>query len=1184
MADTVYRFLPWTRRGLAAALPDQPAGGAPLPPRATVAVKVVVGGAGEASTSAVLHGPGDVIGIDPTQIVRTYPRPYTTNAEANYLAAVDLDAPELPWLFTPGGVPSSGKLPPWVVLVVVEDRAGVRVLVPPGAPLPQLRIESGAGAELPDLADAWAWAHVQLVESAGGATPGEVAQRLGAAPNRNVARLVCPRRLVPQRRWIAALVPAYDAGRVRGLGGTPVADAPLGPAWQPTQDSVTLPVYFHWEFQTGAEGDFESLAQRLKPHKADTTVGLVPMHVGDAAPPLRVPPDQVRHLPMDGALRAPAQSDGRLDEVPAALRAGLRDVTRTLADAADGVLDGETLEDASRQPVGPPVYASSHVRRWRVLDGDVGPDATWFRELNLDPRARVAAGLGAECVRANQEEIANAAWQQVGDIMAAEAALQRAALSKLVATSFFRRHVEPLAAAALLPIAGPIAARTPVGAASLVVRIAGTSLPDAVVDSGLRRALAPSARAVARAARRLRIPTTAVRTGLVASLAHGRADLDATRFDRPALSGVDPDAFGSGDLSAIGLPVAAPPETLTRLAAAARHLAEGRQPPETRLALRPQVRTEGLLGQAHVEAARRLAGDARLSLTAPTAGAPRDQATIADLGAGALLDTIVVRAGEALAASPDGSAVGFLLEGPVIRDGALVRDVPLVSVGVLDVDAGNTLVVRTGAGLPNRPVAVLDANLSGRDLASVLARLPANVLRPPAAADAVVDRRRLPVVRAGGVPPGPPLVDPGALQPHRGRTPVLPAAAVAALRPPGAAPVAVPDPVVDRFDRFDRLHRLDRPDRPDRPEVSDRPPTVVVPPLIRSPEVIGRFEAALAEQRVTTAIAVPPPRATLVAFDLEVASVAVRTHLDPVVAQPRRRDARLAFAARAIGSWRGIGEAMTVDGWWASHALDRIMAYPTFPVPASTYLSTYDRTRFCPGIDSIPTDSVTLLETNPRFIAAFMAGLNHETNRELLWRGFPTDSRGTPFRRFWRRLDGNDDIPPIHGWRLGTLAEQTTDPKGNLVLLLRGDLLRRYPNTIVVALPALGERQPDHTRVLHPVFAGQFDPDASFFGFPLVDTDLEAGQGWFFALMEPVTEPRFGLDETKGAPAAGAAAADLLAWTDTGVAPGAHLGPAALAAIGVTGRADDVAAALFQRPFALYVHAKHLVNPLPVQH
>ena len=54
-----------------------------------------------------------------------------------------------------------------------------------------------------------------------------------------------------------------------------------------------------------------------------------------------------------------------------------------------------------------------------------------------------------------------------------------------------------------------------------------------------------------------------------------------------------------------------------------------------------------------------------------------------------------------------------------------------------------------------------------------------------------------------------------------------------------------------------------------------------------------------------------------------------------------------------------------------------------------------------PNIHLVEPDSVTLLETNQRFIESYMVGLNHEFARELLWREYPTDQRGSYFRQFW---------------------------------------------------------------------------------------------------------------------------------------------------------------------------------------
>ena len=77
------------------------------------------------------------------------------------------------------------------------------------------------------------------------------------------------------------------------------------------------------------------------------------------------------------------------------------------------------------------------------------------------------------------------------------------------------------------------------------------------------------------------------------------------------------------------------------------------------------------------------------------------------------------------------------------------------------------------------------------------------------------------------------------------------------------------------------------------------------------------------------------------------------------------------------------------------------MAAPEIDMPVYDYLARLDPERFLPGVGEIPDEAITLLETNPRFVEALLVGLNDEMNRELLWRAFPTDQRGTPFRRFW---------------------------------------------------------------------------------------------------------------------------------------------------------------------------------------
>jgi len=212
--------------------------------------------------------------------------------------------------------------------------------------------------------------------------------------------------------------------------------------------------------------------------------------------------------------------------------------------------------------------------------------------------------------------------------------------------------------------------------------------------------------------------------------------------------------------------------------------------------------------------------------------------------------------------------------------------------------------------------------------------------------------------------------------------------------------------------------------------------------------------------------------------------------------------------------------------------LDPIMDAPSFPQPMYEGLRDLSQDYFFPGLDQVPPDTVQLLQTNAKFIESFMVGLNTEMGRELLWRGYPTDQRGTYFQNFWDATAVPPGVtppvdinPPIHLWGSRELGATAVGAGGDkLVLLIRGELLRRYPGTIIYAVKALvhGTR-----RVLasdfpseatppfeaYPVFRGTLNPDVTFLGFDLTPTEVLTGPGWFFVLQQQPTEPRFGLDE-----------------------------------------------------------------------
>jgi hypothetical protein len=231
--------------------------------------------------------------------------------------------------------------------------------------------------------------------------------------------------------------------------------------------------------------------------------------------------------------------------------------------------------------------------------------------------------------------------------------------------------------------------------------------------------------------------------------------------------------------------------------------------------------------------------------------------------------------------------------------------------------------------------------------------------------------------------------------------------------------------------------------------------------------------------------------------------------------------------------------------WFDDGRVTPIMAAPEFKRPMFEALDSYDRNWLVPGLGAIPKpDFVTLLETNPLFTEAFLTGLSDEMGRELLWRGYPTDQRATYFKRFWD--DSRDELKaPIHTFLrtpLGTHIESSGGTEGRVVLVIRGTLVRRYPDAIVMALrqmPPLTESPPkfqdpvDGARILFHV---HLEPDIILVAFDLTVPQATAG-GWWFIIAEHPTAPRFGLDIEDRLPPQAPEPRNQFDWDDVEVLP-----------------------------------------------
>jgi hypothetical protein len=104
-------------------------------------------------------------------------------------------------------------------------------------------------------------------------------------------------------------------------------------------------------------------------------------------------------------------------------------------------------------------------------------------------------------------------------------------------------------------------------------------------------------------------------------------------------------------------------------------------------------------------------------------------------------------------------------------------------------------------------------------------------------------------------------------------------------------------------------------------------------------------------------------------------------------------------------------------------------------------------------------------------------------------------------------------------WRDGALGKHKPAGAGvdaQLVLMIRGDLLRRYPGTVVFAVPDdNGHADFASPRVKEPIFGGALGDEYRFLGFDL-DAATAREEKWWFVFAEQPTEPRFGLDTSEG--------------------------------------------------------------------
>jgi hypothetical protein len=514
-----FLFLPYLRRGAATLIGGH--AGLSLPtPRVVLETRLDIaqniGGNATLTRPLELYGSGEISGFDARAVTRTWPGRAVKDAETNSFAHIEFDQPDLPWRFTPYQARGAGFVPPidghhfspdptrantdddgidrlrpWCVLIVLRPEQILEyrpaATKPPSGDPPPLSILKTAQRYLPALEQSWAWAHVQVTGRAD-LSDAEALALFETAPHLFVSRIICPLRLEPRVDYRAFLVPAFERGKIAGLGNDPGSRVPAAmPAWGSpdamTDDVVSLPVYYEWGFQTAPDTGFESLVKSLKATPLPDGVG---WRAIDASAPDAEVPTVAPDLAIGGALRP-------IDPLPIWDPTAQAAFVTPFADELNR--PAKLLTGVGNPHLVPPIYG-----RWLAAREDVEPESSaWADVVNVDPRNRIAAGAGSAVVQKHDEKLMVAAWRQIEGLQEINDKLRFAQLARELSRRIHARRIGGAGTDAFLLLAAPLFRR---------VRDAGVTIAKRLDGSRIGGALEPAFRKIARRRRRAEVPAS----------------------------------------------------------------------------------------------------------------------------------------------------------------------------------------------------------------------------------------------------------------------------------------------------------------------------------------------------------------------------------------------------------------------------------------------------------------------------------------------------------------------------------------------------------------------------------------------------------------------------------------------------------------------------------------------------
>ena len=397
-------------------------------------------------------GPGDILTLRSEIIKKITPAKESADFSRQFYPYIEFWEPDFPWRYTPAQPSNKKKLRPWLALLVCEEEYCNFVKLKDGRIIVTLKIENNTQYQKIFLQPQHAWktAHAQSDDEPDTLDPKKTTpphfSRLFALRNLDINNKDIP--LDEGKKYCALLVPAFETGRLRGIGvNEEIITKTIAQkhAWEATYEKqknnpnrpFEFPVYYQWTFVTGGD-DFKVLARNLSiadssKFKADITLNVTNMGEGLDYANFKNKPER-KKVGMPAATTIPGYKAD--DPFPAPNNTKYKnekqvyDNLKTLLSMSPVFEENQAL--ISNNPIVsqvgkddpwivPPVYGAKHIMATSIEESVHSrniPRTDWLPQLNLDIRNRAAAGLGKKTVQIFQEEFVNRAWKQVEAVQA----------------------------------------------------------------------------------------------------------------------------------------------------------------------------------------------------------------------------------------------------------------------------------------------------------------------------------------------------------------------------------------------------------------------------------------------------------------------------------------------------------------------------------------------------------------------------------------------------------------------------------------------------------------------------------------------------------------------------------------------------------------------------------------------